>query len=104
MTVPPPNYVHLLKMSEAMSKCLGVLLSEAVDHGHTKAVLGFVDLQSEYRSALQSQYPEETQSPEAVLSPDAFANRIVADALKHFASIKVAQFQEKKDAPEGTRT
>ena len=87
MTVPPPNYAHLVLMSEAISKCLGAILSEMPSPD--RPLVRLIDLRNEYDTALKDSHPDNTQSPEALLSPQAFALRLVNDAINQFVSITV---------------
>ena len=87
MPIPPPNYAHLAVLSEAIAKCLGAILSGMPNPGTSLHRL--IELRDEYDDTLRESHPDHPQSPEAMLSPHAFARRLVSDAMNQFAAIAI---------------
>ena len=102
MSVPPPNYAHLVLMSEAIAKCLGAILSEMPKP--VPPLLRVIEVREEYQKALKESFPDNTQSPEALLSPQAFALRIVTDAMNQFVSITYERHQKQQEKQEGVES
>lgn len=100
MSVPPLDYGHLLKISDAISKCFGTILAEnPLNPG--KAILAMVRLREDYRKELDAAYPkpeDREETPEEIarrmLSPDAFALRLVDGAISHFVSRKIDESKQ----------
>lgn len=104
MTIPPPNYPHLVVLSDAIAKSLAAILSGIPNQ--TTPLQQLIALRDEYDDLLKNSHPDNPQSPEALLSPHAFARRLVNDAINQFVAAAVkrheaeqAKKQEQEEEP-----
>ena len=66
---------------------MGAILSGMPNPGTSLHRL--IELRDEYDDTLRKSHPDHPQSPEAMLSPHAFARRLVSDAMNQFAAIAI---------------
>ena len=102
MPIPPPSYPHLVVLSDAIAKSLAAILRGIPNPAIPLQQL--IALRDEYDDALKNSHPDNPQSPEALLSPHAFARRLVNDALNQFVDAEVKRHkaeEAKKQQQEG---